>query len=759
LQIDAIAKYCTVVFVNGQPQVDDAGNTALHYAAKRLDEAALAILTGATPLHWRGIRIVRAVLYALGAGSKTLVRHVIEGALPDPRGGHDSAAPSTKRREADTLAREKCLRLLLGLDPGLASYCGKDGYTPAWLAARGGDAAILHILHAADPSSVWVESGWVCKSYVCSTHTTTSPAKQLPVHAAASGGHLDCLRFLGDSDLQTHEKLGLADVDGLTCVHYAARHPAALRLLHELGVDMHAVTNPGDYDRSGWSSRQFAVRSVAHFAASHGMCHVFRGVKPEHDATPANCAESLAVLHELGVSLTTNHEDGRTPAHIAALYGRADTLETLHLLGAGATLSALEAKRGRTPVHLCAGTKCSDEESYACIQALCKLGASATLSMQDDYGNCPAHYLTLANKPKSLRVVLEHGHEATFSILNNDGNNCTLLACAPAREEREDACVQVFADAGVARDFMIHNLGPMLMKEPPSQSAVGSAAMKAHTTTLRILHAGICSVVDPALAMLAVQFPNRPHALGLIQELQAERSLSLSDGPGSTLFAKYTPAGYASAAAEELCSHGFRGDDDPILEDDDCRQFGRNLKRAAYLECLLFLREVGGMAPLWSLLAQRPEQLLSLQCLLTDPRLLSFAAKQAWLQLQLTELIDDADAVALQLVASRERYASLNCVGIACRPAASLTRCNPRSILDGLCGAFGVHEHDGSLEGPNTLPRSIDVTFQDESGAGDGLRREFFAQVRSVPPEQIRRFGPFTRPACTPMASRLRLWF
>ena len=57
------------------------------------------------------------------------------------------------------------------------------------------------------------------------------------------------------------------------------------------------------------------------------------------------------------------------------------------------------------------------------------------------------------------------------------------------------------------------------------------------------------------------------------------------------------------------------------------------------------------------------------------------------------------------------------------------------SILDGLCGAFGIHEHDGSLEGPNTLPRPIDVTFRDESGAGDGLRRELFAQVRSVPPE------------------------
>ena len=68
---------------------------------------------------------------------------------------------------------------------------------------------------------------------------------------------------------------------------------------------------------------------------------------------------------------------------------------------------------------------------------------------------------------------------------------------------------------------MIHNLGPMHERVNAGQdsaadfdtefgrSAVVSAAMRGHTTTLRMLHAGICSVAEPALAMLAAQFPNR----------------------------------------------------------------------------------------------------------------------------------------------------------------------------------------------------------------------------------------------------------
>jgi hypothetical protein len=81
-----------------------------------------------------------------------------------------------------------------------------------------------------------------------------------------------------------------------------------------------------------------------------------------------------------------------------------------------------------------------------------------------------------------------------------------------------------------------------------------------------------------------------------------------------------------------------------------------------HLNCLLFLCEAGGMKELWEDVVRRPSNLEdsqmhgdSLRFLLSDPRLLNLAAKQAWLQWRLGQLIDESDAVALQLVASRER--------------------------------------------------------------------------------------------------------
>jgi len=313
----------------------------------------------------------------------------------------------------------------------------------------------------------------------------------------------------------------------------------------------------------------------------------------------------------------------------------------------------------------------------------------------------------------------------------------------------------VFADNGAAEDFMIHHLGPMkdTYMEEHRLSAPSEAAFNGDVKSLKILHAGVCTVVDPILGLLSNRLTDRASAAKLVGELEVERRFDLSE---SVQVAHWTPAYFAASRADRFgCAQGFEDSDFPPYKslcyedadgnlcDEDADGNGwhaRKKNRVRYLECLLFLREIGGMAGLWAQIARSPTKLLGegpgyhCRCLLTDPRLLNLAAKQAWLQSQLAELVDDADAVALQLVASRERCAPRP----RCCPSGwFMLTCTlgDRSILDGLCGAFGVHEHNGSLEGPNTRPRSIDVTFRasdgDESGSGDGLRREFFAKVRS----------------------------
>jgi ankyrin repeat protein len=523
------------------------------------------------------------------------------------------------------------------------------------------------------------------------------------------------------------------DKRGRNCLHWAAywSQPAALRLLGELFERNAGVL--GATPEHGWTVAHWAAR------ADHHPAYIRTGDEA-----------CLTVLYDLGLSLTAEDDAGRTPAHVAALYGRWKHITTLHALGAGATLSAADAK-GDTPAHLTAycpllegpdSVLCDDGASAKCLRAICTHGASATLSQKNnDNGDCPAHCLTRAEKPESLAAVATLGHASSFSVLNRRGENCTLLASSLSAPE----CLTVFADNGAAEDFMIHRLGPMkdTYMEEHRLSAPSEAAFNGDVKSLKILHAGVCTVVDPILGALSNRLTDRASAAKLVDELEAERRFDLSESVRVAHW--WTPAYFAACRADRFgCAQGFEDSDVVPYKDGDEDADGndwhaRKKKRVRYLECLLFLREIGGMAGLWAQIARSPTELLGegpgyhCRCLLTDPRLLNLAAKQAWLQSQLAELVDDADAVALQLVASRERCAPLLC---CCPSGWFLLTCalGDCSILDGLCGAFGVHEHNGSLEGPNTLPRSIDVRFRasdgDESGSGDGLRREFFAKVR-----------------------------
>ena len=61
------------------------------------------------------------------------------------------------------------------------------------------------------------------------------------------------------------------------------------------------------------------------------------------------------MLHEVdaGASLSVEHKDKRTPAHLAAENGNEGCLRVLHEVGAGASLSA-EDEDKYTPAHLAA---------------------------------------------------------------------------------------------------------------------------------------------------------------------------------------------------------------------------------------------------------------------------------------------------------------------------------------------------------------------------------------------------------------------
>ncbi|KAJ8390506.1 hypothetical protein AAFF_G00103030 [Aldrovandia affinis] len=282
------------------------------------------------------------------------------------------------------------------------------------------------------------------------------------LHAAASGGNVECLNLLLSSgaDLSRKDKLGRtplhyaaangnsactvtlvsagADVNqldskGCTPLHYAAAAQAFRR------VDRHYAGSHQSEEEKGKetficlehlldngadpSMRNIKGYSAVHYAAAHGskqnlellleMSFNCLGdvessipVSPLHLAAYNGHCEALRVLAETLVSLDVRDSGGCTALYLAAQRGHYQCVEVL--LGHGASCLLKEARRKWTPLHGAAANGHTE-----CLHLLIDSGEKADITdVMDLHGQTPLMLAVLGSHTDCVHLLLEKGATA-----------------------------------------------------------------------------------------------------------------------------------------------------------------------------------------------------------------------------------------------------------------------------------------------------------------------------------------------------------
>ena len=230
-----------------------------------------------------------------------------------------------------------------------------------------------------------------------------------------------------------------------------------------------------------------------------------------------------------------------------------------------------------------------------------------------------------------------------------------------AAQNGHEGCLRVLRELGAGGSFS--------MSDAKGDTPAHPAAHEGHEGCLRVLHQSLAEIIDPLLQQHDTLLALAPTtSQGFLEELKMAKTLSQCD------HGNFTPA-------HQAAGNGHIG-------------------------CIEFLNSIGGAEMLHRDLLPHPDVIeQQYPCMLEIPSLLNIATKQAWLAHCLSEVVGDADASALSLVAHRS------------------------NLLVDLCAQLGVDESTGIIIQANAVPRPIAIQFHGESAVGDGLRREWFGEV------------------------------
>jgi ankyrin repeat protein len=248
-------------------------------------------------------------------------------------------------------------------------------------------------------------------------HVNTSGGKYgTPLVAALAGRHFQTARYL----LHNGAHVNIRDSDGITLLHSAAWYG-----------DLETVRILLDYkaEANTQSSKQYGPIHVVPLGAQFLD-------KPHHSAQ--TLADIARLLLEHGADVHARTDDGLTPLHLAARWGRVEVVRVL--LEHGANVGA-EDNRGATPLHegsvMHARNCVTNHEKAEVVRMLLEHGTN--IGAKDNGGRTPLHDAAESRRVEVVRVLLEHG--ANTGAEDKQGRT-------PASAEGDDEIMRLLSEHG-----------------------------------------------------------------------------------------------------------------------------------------------------------------------------------------------------------------------------------------------------------------------------------------------------------------------
>ncbi|XP_042262853.1 serine/threonine-protein phosphatase 6 regulatory ankyrin repeat subunit C isoform X1 [Thunnus maccoyii] len=273
------------------------------------------------------------------------------------------------------------------------------------------------------------------------------------LHAAASGGNIDCLNLL----LNSGAELDIKDNLGRSPLHYAAANGNSQCTI----TLVRAGSEVNELDLTGCSPLHYA-------AASHTFCGGETSSQPEYRVEKEHEASlCLDYLLDNGANPTLKNSKGYSAVHYAAAYGNKQHLELLLEISFNC-LEEVESNIPVSPLHLAA--------YYGHCEALRLLCETlVSLDVRDIEGQTALHLAARRGFTPCVEVLLKH--QASYTLKEHK-HKWTALHAAAA--EGQVDCLLLLVNREQSADVIDS-------PDTQGQTALMLAALGRHTDCVHIL--------------------------------------------------------------------------------------------------------------------------------------------------------------------------------------------------------------------------------------------------------------------------------
>uniref|UniRef100_A0A665SW86 Uncharacterized protein n=1 Tax=Echeneis naucrates TaxID=173247 RepID=A0A665SW86_ECHNA len=471
------------------------GNTALHVACYMGQEAVATELVnhganvnqpnkcGYTPLH----------LAAVSTNGALCLELLVNNGADVNQQSKEGKSPLHMAAIHGRFTRSQ----ILIQNGGEIDCVDKYGNTPLHVAAKYGHELLISTLmtNGADTARYWKSLKGQLYSIVSSMSkehvlsagfdiNTPDNFGRTCLHAAASGGNVECLNLL----LSSGTDLNKRDIMGRTPLHYAAangRYQCTVTLV-SAGAE---VNEP---DQTGCTPLHYS-------AASQAFSRVDRHFSGNHQNDEDEAKESYFCLEHLldnGADPSMVNSKGYSAVHYAAYHGNKQNLELLLEMSFNA-LGDIESSIPVSPLHLAA-----DKGHWQALRVLTE--TAAYVDMQDAAGRSVLYLAAQKGFARCVEVLLAQGASC---LLNDNRLMWTPIHVAAANGHSD--CLRMMIDYGEEGDLT--NVADKFGQTPLMLAVLGGHTDCVHFLLEKgalpdakdkrgstALHRGVCQMVQMA---------------------------------------------------------------------------------------------------------------------------------------------------------------------------------------------------------------------------------------------------------------------